>query len=78
MVFTTQIFIFAFFPLCVVAYLLADRVEKIGRFGVWLKKLRAKDVLLIAFSLVFYMWPALMMYLSSYFIFCLSIFWLAG
>ena len=53
MVFTTQIFIFAFFPLCVVAYLLADRVEKIGRFGVWLKKLRAKDVLLIAFSLVF-------------------------
>ena len=55
-VFTTQIFIFAFFPLCVVAYLLADRVEKIGRFGVWLKKLRAKDVLLIAFSLVFYMW----------------------
>ena len=56
MVFTTQIFIFAFFPLCVVAYLLADRVEKIGRFGVWLKKLRAKDVLLIAFSLVFYMW----------------------
>lgn len=47
MVFTTQIFIFAFFPLCVVAYLLADRAEKIGRFGVWLKKLRAKDVLLM-------------------------------
>ena len=57
MVFTTQIFIFLFFPLCLLAYLLADRVEKIGRFGAYLKKVRAKDMCLIAFSLVFYMRP---------------------
>ena len=56
MVFTTQIFTFVFFSLCIAAYLIADRAEKFGRFGACLRKMRAKDVCLIAFSLVFYMW----------------------
>ncbi len=55
MVFTTQIFLFVFFPLCMAAYMLVYGLERCqgGRF---LQKIRARDLILIVFSLGFYMW----------------------
>ena len=54
--FTTSIFLFAFFPLCLLAYILCDRLSLLKKAGAFLNKIRAKDILLILFSLAFYMW----------------------
>ena len=56
MVFTSQIFVFAFFPLCLAAYLFVYWLESRGKFGTCLVKMRIKDIILICFSLAFYMW----------------------
>lgn len=56
MVFTSQIFLFVFFPLCMAAYLLVCWLEGRGKFGACLIKIRVKDIILICFSLAFYMW----------------------
>lgn len=52
--FTTQIFLFVFFPVCVVAYTVADILDRKGIAVV--RKLRVKDWILIGCSLVFYAW----------------------
>ena len=54
--FTTSIFLFAFFPMCLLAYILCDRLSLLKKAGAFLNKIRAKDILLILFSLAFYMW----------------------
>ena len=56
MVFTTQIFLFIFFPLCVLIYFLADKSENLGRVGDFFVKIRLKDLVLIGFSFGFYAW----------------------
>lgn len=58
MVFTSQIFLFVFFPACLLAYLLADRLSAVPKLGAVLRKLRLKELILIGFSLGFYMWAA--------------------
>lgn len=58
MVFTTQVFLFVFFPACLLMYLIADRLSQV-KATIWLcEKLRVKDIILIAFSLGFYMWSS--------------------
>ena len=52
MAFTTQIFTFIFLPFCVLTYFLVDRLSALKR----LSKIRAKDLILIVFSLGFYSW----------------------
>lgn len=54
--FTTQLFIFAFFPLCCLAYVAAAALEHAGGFGRLLRRLRLRDVILAGFSLCFYAW----------------------
>ena len=57
MVFTTQIFLFVFLPICILAYFIVDRVEHIGKgVGDFFKKIRVKDLTVIALSIGFYMW----------------------
>lgn len=56
MSFTTQTFIFVFFPLCLGTYYLCEIMEKIQSFGSLIKKIRIKDIILICFSFGFYMW----------------------
>lgn len=56
MLFSTQIFLFVFFPVCLAAYYAAVLAEKLPRVSPFLKKLRAKDLVLILASLGFYMW----------------------
>ncbi len=58
--FTTQTFLFVFFPICILAYCLIDGLERLGGLGRLLVKLRCKDLLLIGFSLGFYMWAVRM------------------
>ena len=54
--FTTQLFIFVFFPLCCLAYFGAAALEHAGGFGRLLRRLRLRDVILAGFSLCFYAW----------------------
>lgn len=56
MVFTTQLFLFVFFPLCLSSYLLLDFLERRTGLAAFLAKYRLRDLLLILFSLAFYMW----------------------
>ena len=55
MVFTTQVFLFYFFPICITGYILIEKLE-VCNICPFLNKIRAKDILLIVFSLGFYMW----------------------
>lgn len=56
MVFTSQIFLFVFFPLCMIFFLIADGLERIKGMNDWIRKLRLKDLILIGFSFGFYLW----------------------
>lgn len=56
MVFTTQLFLFVFFPICLLSYFIIDRISSIRKLNGLFEKLRAKDIILIVFSLGFYMW----------------------
>lgn len=57
MAFTTQVFLFIFFPICIFSYFIADRLECAGkRVGCFFKKIRIRDLTLIAMSLGFYAW----------------------
>ena len=56
MVFTTQIFTFIFLPICVLAYLIVDRLSALNKLSYVLNKIRARDIILILFSLGFYAW----------------------
>lgn len=54
--FTTQTFIFLFFPLCVISYYLANLLSTKGPLAGVLSKIRLCDIILVAASLVFYGW----------------------
>lgn len=57
--FTTQIFLFCFFPLSIAAYALAGGMQKIRKLAPMCEKIRLKDLTLIGIGLVFYMWAGL-------------------
>ena len=56
MVFTTQIFLFFFFPICLFTYTIIDKLYRLKRISSFLLKIRAKELVIIFFSLGFYMW----------------------
>ena len=55
MAFTTQIFIFFYFPLCMILYYLSLFLQSTKNMGGVLKKLRFNDLTLIGISSVFYL-----------------------
>lgn len=56
MSFTTQTFLFVFFPICLICYYITEALEKEKHISWALKKTRIKDTVLIIFSMGFYMW----------------------
>lgn len=56
MAFTTQTFLFFFFPICMLVYYAAIAAEKIKPFSVFLKRIRLADLSLIAMGMIFYAW----------------------
>lgn len=56
MAFTTQIFIFLFFPICFCVFYLVEFLQRKGILRVFLQKIRAADLALIGISSAFYMW----------------------
>lgn len=56
MVFTTQTFLFVFFPLCLLTYFIIYRLEQCKYIGKFLLRTRGTDLILIVFSMGFYMW----------------------
>lgn len=55
MVFTTQVFLFVFFPVCMIAYYGLGKLESYERIGKFFRNIRSQDLALIALSLGFYM-----------------------
>lgn len=79
MSFTTQIFTFVFMPLSLCLYYLTCLLENVPLFYKIIKKVRAKDMVLIFVSIAFYMWTCfddvfrlllyiLMVYIAGYLI----------
>lgn len=56
MSFTTQTFLFVFFPICIICYYITEALEKEKHIFLIIKKIRIKDIVLIIFSMGFYMW----------------------
>ncbi len=54
--FTTQVFLFVFFPFCLITYLFFILAERKRWFAGYVEKFRLKDWLLLAISLAFYGW----------------------
>ncbi len=60
MVFTTQVFLFLFFPLSLAAfYGVHYFVGKENKFGAFLKKIKAREWIIVLASLVFYAWSGI-------------------
>lgn len=79
MIFSTQIFVFVFFPLCLAVYWGVQFLEKAPVLSGILKRIRAKDITLLVFSLGFYMWACFddVLRLITYIIFVYLLgFWL--
>lgn len=56
MSFTTQTFIFIFFPICMLLYYLCVLLQSKGVFSSFLMKYRLNDLAIIGISICFYMW----------------------
>lgn len=56
MVFSSSVFLFVFLPFVSLAYLAAECLERHGPWQGGIKKLRLKDLVLVAFSMAFYLW----------------------
>lgn len=56
MAFTTQVFLFLFFPACFAGYFLVEALKKCGALGRFLEKIRLSDLALLGISCAFYMW----------------------
>ncbi len=54
--FSTQIFVFAFLPLCLLAYFLTDALGNVRFLAGFVKRFRCKDIVLILTGCVFYAW----------------------
>ena len=57
--FTTQIFMYAFFPLFLLMYFLLNYIESVGKIGAVFVKCRIKDLSIIAASFVFYVFAGI-------------------
>lgn len=77
--FTTQVFLFVFFPVCLLSYIIVDKISGLKILKGFLHKLRVRDILLIIFSLGFYMWTCfdnvfrLLFYISAVYLSALII-----
>ena len=58
MLFTTQIFLFLFFPISLLIYLFVELLSKVKYLNKIIYNCRIKDILLIIFSFIFYMWTS--------------------
>lgn len=56
MAFTTQTFIFVFFPICILLYYLCELLQAKAHFSEYLTRSRLRDLCLIGISACFYMW----------------------
>lgn len=56
MIFTTQLFLFVFFPSCIATYILVNAACRIKTLETYIRRYRIKDLVVIFFSLGFYMW----------------------
>ena len=56
MAFTTQIFLFAFFPICMFLYYFYTSLQSKGLFSMFLTRCRLSDLTLIGISACFYLW----------------------
>lgn len=56
MAFTTQTFLFIFFPICILVYYLAVLLQAKGLLSRVLEKCRVQDLAIIGLSSVFYLW----------------------
>lgn len=56
MSFTTQIFLFIFFPVCFLCYYIVEIMERNRYVQGIARKLRIRDIVLIVFGMGFYMW----------------------
>ena len=54
--FSTQIFVFCFFPAVLAGYGLAELLERKTAWSTFLRKYRVRDLILVGFSLVFFGW----------------------
>ena len=54
--FTTQTFLFLFFPVCIILYYLIYMISTRGPLSKYLTKAQAPDIALILISLFFYNW----------------------
>ncbi len=52
MIFTSQTFIFVFFPICILLYFVSEKLERIRA----LKQVRIKDIVLIVMGILFFAW----------------------
>lgn len=76
MLFTTQVFLFVFLPICLAAYYFILFLQKRSKAGAFLQKIRAADLVLIAAGCGFYLWSCFddLFRLLAYII----VIWLAG
>lgn len=76
MLFTTQVFLFVFLPICLAAYYFILFLQKRSKAGAFLQKIRAADLVLIAAGCSFYLWSCFddLFRLLAYII----VIWLAG
>lgn len=74
--FTTPVFLFVFFPITVMFYFIEVFLERRKILGVFLVKLRIKDIIIVCLSLGFYMWACF----DDVFKLCIYIFmvWMLG
>ncbi len=56
MIFTTQLFLFVFFPSCITLYMIVNALCRIKTLETYIERYRIKDLVIIFFSLGFYMW----------------------
>lgn len=78
MAFTTQIFMFAFFPIAVALYFLVAILQEKGIFSRFFLKYRVLDVTILAISLLFYMWACaidVFLFLGYIFVIYISLAW---
>ncbi len=54
--FTSQIFLFGFFPICFAAYFVVELLENRACLSRMIQKFRFKDLIVIGMSFLFYMW----------------------
>ena len=57
--FTTQIFVYIFMPFFFMAFFISDFLEKNNKLGIYIKKFRVKDLIIVVFSIGFYIYAGI-------------------